>query len=243
MAVNLAIKRAVLLTGTVVPNSVHTAYTDPAKRLREYVDSIRYYVRMFPHDDVYFLENSAYDLDNDPQFIHLRKDCRFECLRFPASANYAEGKGYQEFEMIDKAFASLKDRYDVFIKITGRYFIRNAASISGHKCPGLTIDLFHRSNTAATFIMCFTPHFYSSYLTGMYKEVNDTAGHYIEHVLYGRVISNNALKHCRLFPRTPRNEGISGSTGLSMRRDPVKMFARDILRVLLRLVGAKTFFY
>jgi len=116
-------KRAVLLTGTIVPNSVYTHHTDPSTRLKEYLFAIDYYCNLFKNDDVYFLENSDFDLEKNSDYLKLSRSCRFTLLKFPQSQKFYEGKGYQEFEMLDNAVEQLKDKYTSFIKLTGRYII------------------------------------------------------------------------------------------------------------------------
>lgn len=49
-------KRAILLTGTIVTNSIHTEHNNPEKRLAEYLKSILFYTDLFCNDTVYFLE-------------------------------------------------------------------------------------------------------------------------------------------------------------------------------------------
>jgi len=40
---NIQNKRAVILTGTIIPNSVYTNQTDPLSRLEDYHKAIRFY--------------------------------------------------------------------------------------------------------------------------------------------------------------------------------------------------------
>ncbi|MCA6435372.1 MAG: hypothetical protein IM600_07405 [Bacteroidetes bacterium] len=43
MKTNIQNKRAVILTGTIIPNSVYTNQTDPLSRLEDYHKAIRFY--------------------------------------------------------------------------------------------------------------------------------------------------------------------------------------------------------
>lgn len=75
--------------------------------------------------------------------------------------------------MLDQAVEQLHEKYDSFIKITGRHFIANAQKVTNFNCPGLVIDLNRRQRYAQTYIMYFTSNFYRSYIKGLFKEVND----------------------------------------------------------------------
>ena len=86
---------AIVLTGTIVPNSNFTTYTNPQVRRAEYLAAIHYYSGFAP---VYFLENSAYDLASDPEFISSED---VAIRKFPVSKFAERGKGFQEFEMLD----------------------------------------------------------------------------------------------------------------------------------------------
>ena len=57
---------AIVLTGTITPNTnLVNNHLDPQARRNEYLAAINFY-RQF--GEVYFLENSIYPLDRDPDF-------------------------------------------------------------------------------------------------------------------------------------------------------------------------------
>jgi hypothetical protein len=222
---------------------VYTDYADPAKRLAEYIYAIDFYCRLFPNDDVFFLENSGYPLESDQLFARLAETIKFTCLRFPRSDKFTEGKGYQEFQMLDDAVKRLGDRYDSFIKVTGRYIIRNAYAITAFPCEGLTVDLNDHYRTASTYLLYFRGGFYRNHIMGRFKQVNDNEGHFIEHVIYQAVNDKTVRKSCKLFPSTPLLEGVTGSYGIRMKRNPLRVFIRNMQRRLYRLLGINSFFY
>src|ERR1700758_1910860 len=113
--------RALLITGTIVPNSNYITHTNAEQRRNEYYASLQFYANTFPQDDLFFLENSSYNFSTDKEFEQLFSRKKITFLKFPVSDKFNEGKGYQEFEMLDQAIEKLCNKYDSFIKITGRY--------------------------------------------------------------------------------------------------------------------------
>jgi hypothetical protein len=243
MSPNILNKRAILLTGTIIPNSIYTNYNNSESRLQDYITAIKFYTLQFPSDDVYFIENSGFDLDTNPSFMNLRSECRFDVMRFPKSDKFNEGKGYQEFEMVDQAVNTLKDKYKSIVKITGRYIIENVAAITDFECKGLVIDLNRRQKYAQTYLMYFTTGFYTEHLSGAYKMVNDKEGVYIEHVVYKKIEEKDLFKFCSLFRKTPLTSGVSGSFGVSLKRNYFRVKVRNIERFFYNILRIPAFFY
>ena len=123
-------KKAILITGTIVSNSVFVAHTNVEQRRLEYIEGLLFYKSQFPHDDVFFLENSAHDFENDISLKTYLLNNQITLIKFPVSTKIEEGKGYQEFEMLDFAIESLHKKYNYFIKVTGRYKVLNIKDIT-----------------------------------------------------------------------------------------------------------------
>lgn len=243
MNTNIQNKRAVLLTGTIIPNSIHTLHNDKYIRLKEYIFAIGYYAALFKNDDIYFLENSDFDLDSNEDYLKLKATVKFTLLKFPRSEKFNEGKGYQEFEMIDKAVDLLKNTYNSFIKITGRYLISNAYAVTDFKCKGLVIDLNRHQKYSQTYFLYFTTDFYLDHLKNEYKHVNDNESRFIEHVIYKKLTEANLLHACSLFKKTPLLSGITGSYGIVMKRNYFRVKIRNVERFFYNLLSIKAFFY
>lgn len=242
MDVNIPNKRAVLLTGTIIPNSVYTHYTDAEARLKDYLFALDFYCRLFKNDDVFFLENSDFDLENNKSYLELKSRSRHILFRFPQSEKFYEGKGYQEFEMLDRAVDQLKGQYTSIIKLTGRYVIKNAVRLTDFKCNGIVIDLMRRQGQAQTYFFYCTMQFYLDNIKGLYRKVNDNEGVFIEQVVYDK-ISPALLKYSRLFPATPHMSGITGSYGIVLKRNSLKIVLRNVERFFYNIVSIKSFFY
>jgi len=242
MDVNIPNKRAILLTGTIIPNSVYTHYTDAEARLKDYIFALDFYCGLFKNDDVFFLENSSFDLDENQDYRELKLRSPHELIKFPQSERFYEGKGYQEFQMLDYAVDQLKEKYSSFIKLTGRYIIKNAAELTSFNCRGIVIDLGRRQRQAQTYFFYCNTQFYLDNLKGLYKQANDNEGVFIEHVVYNK-INPALLKESRLFPSTPHMSGITGSYGIVLKRNSLKLIIRNVERFFYNLLNIKSFFY
>jgi hypothetical protein len=241
MSTNKLNKRAILLTGTIIPNSIYTQHVNHVERLNEYIMAIKFYLGEFKNDDVFFLENSEYDLENDELIKSLCSNKRFSVLKFKKSDKYYEGKGYQEFEMIDAAVHKLQNEYQSFIKVTGRYIVKNAFKITNFNCKGLVVDLHKNSKIAQTYFIYFTTQFYINYLKGEFKKVNDNESVIIEKVIYQKIILSNCIDKCQLFNKTPILEGVSGSYKIVLKRNALKVLIRNIERFFYRILKIKFF--
>src|ERR1700748_3478651 len=104
-------KRALLITGTIVPNSNFVTHTNASQRRDEYYASLLFYAEKFKNDELFFLENSSYDFSKDNEFLKMLADNKITLLKFPVSDKFDQGKGYQEFEMLDAAVDSLTGKY------------------------------------------------------------------------------------------------------------------------------------
>jgi len=78
-------KRALLITATIIPNSNFVAHTNIEQRRQEYYDALLFYSSQFKNDDIYFLENSSYDLDRDEVFQKLLKEKNIVLIKSPVS--------------------------------------------------------------------------------------------------------------------------------------------------------------
>lgn len=234
-------KRALLITGTVVPNSNFVAHTNAEERRNEYYNSLLFYSDNFKEDDLFFLENSAYDFEKDGEFKKMLADRKIELMKFPVSDKFSQGKGYQEFEMLDKAIEKLSNEYTSFIKITGRYKVINLKQLVDFTSDGLVADFHKKLKVTQTNVFYVSGDFYKSYLKNLYLEVDDSKGAYIEKIVYNKIEVEKLKKRVRLFSSNPIIVGVSGSYGGTLNRNKVKMKMRNAERKLLRVFGINEF--
>jgi hypothetical protein len=230
-----------LITGTIVPNSNFVVHINVEQRRQEYFDGLVFYSSQFPNDDLYFLENSTYDFNSDEEFQKLFKDKNIALIKFPISDKFSEGKGYQEFEMLDNCIEKLSSQYEKFIKITGRYKVLNLKEITDVKCENMLADSHKKHLVTQTNVFYVTSKFYNSYLKGLYLNVNDSKGRYIEHEVYNKLVSENVLNNVNLFMENPIITGFSGSYGGTLSRNKYKMKLRNLERKILALLAIHQF--
>lgn len=236
-------KRCLLITGTVVPNSVFVTHNNIEVRLREYHDALLFYAFSFPDDALFFLENSVYDFSKNKEFQKLFSEKNITLIKFPVSDKFNQGKGYQEFEMLDGAIAKLQEKYDSFIKITGRYKVINLQQITNFPCRGLVIDCHKKTKVAQTNVLYGTIVFYNKYLKGLYLKADDSKSVFIEKIVYEKIKIENLENSIALFPANPVIIGTSGSYGGTLHRNNFKMIVRNFERKLLRALGIKQFLF
>jgi hypothetical protein len=219
---------AIVLTGTIVPNTnLHTRYSDREARRKEYLEAIHYYRSFAP---VFFLENSSHSLSEDKDFKEIPN---VTIRKF--SASYAsKGKGFQEFEMLDRWIKTETSLPKNWIKITGRYLYLEFEKI-WHEClesqnVSLIINQYLFANHADTALFYINSNFYKNYMSGLYLNCNDRKGLSIEKVLstHLKKIPKDRFKR---FVSHTNCVGIAGHTGKEIHNrwiDGVNSALRDI---------------
>ena len=200
---------SIVLTGTIIPNSVLTAHADAQLRKNEYLRAIHFYTKF---GQVYFLENSTYPVTEDPEFTSIDN---LQIRKMPVSLHYDKGKGYQEFEMIDRWLDREQDPPSRWFKISGRYIFKNFDAIikdcwDDRQCD-LVIDRMSYYGIAFTDIFAISTECYLKYFKGIYTRCDDIAGAPIEKVAFQRLASQDS-KSFRIFGIVPRTSAISGSS-------------------------------
>jgi hypothetical protein len=218
----------IVLTGTIIPNTtLHTQYTDPEARRQEYLDAIHVYRNFAP---VYFLENSAYNLQNDRAFRDIPNVIvhQFEAS-FPS-----KGKGFQEFEMLDQWMQLEPNLPERWIKITGRYLYLDFRKILNECIQAqdisLIINQYLFANHADTALFCIKTDFYQKNISGLYRLCDDSQGLLIEKVLNTK-LRQLPSKDFKRFLSHLCCEGVAGHTGKSIRNrwiDELNSRIRDI---------------
>jgi len=126
-----------LMTATVTPdNSPELARTDPALRLEDYAQALRFYIGQLDHaiQQIVFVENS----DSDISSLVALAAAMGAADRVEFIGNYGKhsypgrDRSYGETRLLDHAMATSRliaaaDEDAVIWKITGRYQVRNLA--------------------------------------------------------------------------------------------------------------------
>jgi hypothetical protein len=229
----------ICLTATIEPNTTGVLRSDAAARLSDYKGCIEFYLNQTSLP-IYFLENSKYNLEGDPFFKNLEEEGRFTILRYDSHPDRTRGKGFQEFYMLDQ-FVAKDLQFPRFIKITGRYLVRNIASIIPAFDSPLNMDLHRKMKVAITGLFASNKDLYQSFFSGAYSKANDDEGVFIEHIIYEIVKSEIPRNLVSLLPQNPYFEGISASYGGSLQRNKYKMMVRGIERKVNSKLGINEF--
>lgn len=227
-------KLAVLVTGTIVPNSNFVAHQNIDNRRQEYIDGLNFYREQLPEIDIYFLENSSYDFENDKELTAFFSSKNIILIKFPVSDKFSEGKGFQEFEMLDNSIERLSSQYENFVKITGRYKVLNIKKLLTQGLKYFIGDSHKKMAVTQTNVFITTAAFYKHHLKGLYLKVNDSEGKFIEHMVYNKIRDEKLFNQVDLFFENPLITGFSGSYGGTLNRNKYKLIIRNLERKILR---------
>jgi hypothetical protein len=218
------VRQVLLLTATITPPAgvPSLARTDPAQRLQDYTQALRFYLalagRVF--DGIVFAENSASDLAPLRRLVSAQQHAHvefFSCrgLDYPAS----HGRGYGEFRLVDRAMSEAKLLEDPAIvwKCTGRYIVRNMEDLVASRPE---VDLYchlrnHPYRLCDLYLMAFNRRGYEAAIEGVYRHLrNDIVpgAHTMEEVLFRRLVDAlpQDLSVQRRFRHIPVIEGVRG---------------------------------
>lgn len=230
----------IVMTATIIPNVTGAASIDPTERLNEYAAAVKFYRR---HAPVVFLENSGYDLASHPEF---QETPGLTVMRFPRS-NYPErGKGFQEFEMLDAWLTSEVEPPSCWMKVSGRYRLRNVGSLlaecRANTRASLIMDQCPRIRATRTYVFWVSTPFYRQKLAGIYRRCDDRTGAWIERVLF-QELKRLKKGEIRTFATQPWLAAIAGSSGQAFPSGRVQWMIKQQLRNLNRLVDKTYLWY
>jgi hypothetical protein len=208
---------AIVLTGTIIPNTTNQLlHCDSDARKKEYLTAINFYSQFAP---VFFLENSSYSLLKNQEFQNISNTL---IRKFSPSQFSEKGRGFQEFEMLDRWVNSEINMPKRWLKITGRYIYENIEDIldecSQDNMVNLLINQYRFSDVTESAIFCTNTEYYVRKIYGVYSECDDRTGWFIEKALYQRLRSVDA-NVCQRFEQSLLCTGIEGFSGQEMRRD------------------------
>lgn len=217
-----------VITGTIIPQANFVHIADWQVRRQQYLEALRYFCEHgYP---VFFLENSAYELDIDPDFA--MPNLTSVKLRDEDATSFQRGKGYQEFKMLDR-FLESGQAPRRFIKLSGRRTLHQITYFQNrYQAPDRQwFDLWQNDAFADTTFFCCDLDFYNRHLRGLYSQADDGSGLIIEKVVYTAL---NGLSGVHFHPLTPLFTGQHGTSGNKLKcryHFPTEM--RRKLRTLL----------
>lgn len=218
-------KNVLLLTATITPPEgvPLLTRTDPAQRLQDYAEALRFYVSLVgtTFDAIVFAENSGSDISALRSIAAASGQSeRVEFLSFNGLDHPpSRGRGYGEFKLVDHVMQHAKSvAGDCCVwKCTGRYTLVNIATLVRRR-PA--VDLYchcrdHPQRLCELSVMAFTRQGYEAAIAGVYDKLRNDAVpgvHSNEEIAFRAVVDRlpAAVKVQRRFNTTPLIQGVRG---------------------------------
>jgi len=210
-----------LLTATikVKEDVVFTARKDTNTRLNDYKQALTLWLAHPDIKSLVLVENSGSDLSELREIANQTPEKNVEFLSFTGPEfDGSLGKGYGEMICLEYAIehSQLLVRSPRCVKVTGRYFLRNATDFlhfaeSRHDAE-IICDMLLNLTWADSRVFAATPDFLRNYLFPLREEVNDSQGSNFEHVLARAVHACMANRGAWAEPPFPLEiQGVYGS--------------------------------
>lgn len=193
---------------------------DEEERLRQYKDSIYFFLESGAFSKVVFCENSNYGTEKLSYLMEFaqKRGIELELLSFQGNVEMSciHGKGYGEGEIMDYVFthSRLVEKEPYFVKITGRLKVDNVKDIVKHINQQRTyfnIPNRTRRDMYDTRIYGMPVNQFKDFFLNSYKRVMDDQGIFLE-MVYTEILQKHSIKVFNL-PKYPRIVGMSGSGG------------------------------
>lgn len=227
-----------LITGCIAPDSSqkYLELKDIDERLKQYIDSIMFYIQESNFQKIVFCENSntKFDISEICKAAKIKNKI-FEFISFQGNANETvlHGKGYGEGEIIDYALnhSELLTNSLRFAKVTGRLIIRNIDAITNQLDRSDNANYFfadiYRIKAIDTRFFVSTKIFYNNHLRSTYKQTDNSSRKAIEDLFYEQLKNE---REYRCFKKYPRFDGKSGGNGRNYSKENnLKLRFFDIL--------------
>lgn len=226
-----------IITGTVNPPQQMGQLTlrDEKERLRQYEESIQFFLESGAFSKIVFCENSNYGTEGFSHLLEIaeREGIELELLSFQGDTKESciHGKGYGEGEIMEYVFShsAAVGAETYFVKLTGRLKVDNIRDIVARMDQNKTyfnIPNRTRRDIYDTRIYGMPVGQFKDIFIDCYGQVMDEQGVYLEKV-YTQIILDNKIKVTN-FSKYPRIVGISGSGGAVYTYTEWKCRIRDI---------------
>lgn len=228
-----------LITGTIKPNNVSfLKISDEEKRLKQYIESMEWWIKESNVKKIVFCENSGFEFDKlKLEQLSSINGKKIEILQYKDESGFSGeyGKGYGEGQIIKYALenSDLLKGEDYFYKITGRIIIDNFNQINdriNRSSNYFNYNSIKNRNMVDTRFYRVNKHEYSNKLKNAYLNVRDNEGVFLEHVFYNEIIERKIISRC--FPKYPRYIGYSGTSGDTYNESKSKLLIKDMLTKL-----------
>ena len=216
------------------------ARKDTNTRLTDYKKALTLWLAHPDIKSLVLVENSGSDLSELVEIAKGTPEKNVEFLSFTGPKfDGSLGKGYGEMISLQYAIehSQLLARSQQFVKVTGRYYMTNAAKFllfaESRRGTEIICDMLMNLTWADSRVFAGTTDFLRTYLFPLRDEVNDSRGSNFEHVLARAVHACMANRGAWAEPPFPLEiRGISGTQDRGWQRslqDKVKLRVRHYL--------------
>lgn len=217
-----------IMTATITPPAgvPFLKRTDPADRLQDYQNSLKFYLTHLDRGicAIVFVENSNSDLSSLQEIVQLQGVAeKVEFISFNGLDHPPEyGRAYGEFKLLDYAMEQSqtirhKSKEAIVWKVTGRYLIRNLDKILTHRPKDSDIYCNIRKIPKPwtdMFLLGWSQTGYESLLKGIYLKLKtdyDIALTHPEEMFIQLLNAETTLKITKRFNEAPQIDGVRGS--------------------------------
>ena len=232
MEKNYNFEYVIILTACIQPKDIpFLERSSERDRLKDYKIAFTKWCKNKFIDKIIFVENSGYNLDFFQEEAKKFSEKKIEILTSNLNNTFDKslGKGYGEHlcfkEVIEKSKLFKENKF--FIKISGRYYIKNYHNIFNEfkkKQSEIFVNLKHNFKYADSHIFGGSNIFFSNYVVPMSSKINDSKNIFMENCLAKSVLLgiNNDLKfdNIETFPH------ISGIIGTNNKKIKINLFKR-----------------
>ena len=250
MNMNLKKKKfncSVILTACIKPiNMPFLEITSEVDILRDYKETFSKWCQNKLTDKIIFIENSGYDLS----FFHEKakefpnKEIEIISSNLNNTFEKKLGKGYGEYLCLREIFENSKIcvSTDFFIKITGRYYVKNYSKIFQEfekKKSDIYVCIKNNLTYADTHMFGGSKLFFLNYVLPLASKTNDSNGVFMEHcIAKATLLGINDKLNFNHFSTYPDINGIIGTNNKKIKNNIIKkiklFFFGKIKNYLLR---------
>jgi len=203
---------SLILTACINPiNMPFLARTSVNDRLNDYKKAFNQWCSSKYIDKIIFIENSGYDLNFFHEKAKQFPNKKIEIISTNLNNTYVKdlGKGYGEFLCLKEIFAisTISKDTDYFLKVTGRYYIKNINIIyEEFKKKQSDVHVYIKDNLtyADSHVFFGSKFFFSNYVIPWASKTNDTKGIFLEHCIAKATLSaindNLNFNHFSVYP-------------------------------------------
>lgn len=239
------IKHILLMTATITPNNARNLRRiDPAARLKDYNDALGFYLTLIGRSlhGIVFVENSDSDVSSLRQLTASRGltgQVEFLC-NYGVHLYSEKGRAHGEFKLLDYAMTASVMVHEagpdhVVWKITGRYIVKNLASIIATAPSGFDayVDMKdHPKRWMDMRLMAWTVSGYDR----MFRGVADDFDSKTHETLMRDYLPKRAegMGLVQRFRKEPFIDGVRGwdNSNYSQGKELIKCYVRSIGRMV-----------